>query len=102
MSRGGGGLRRRGAVCGRVAAGAARPAAATPNSPAARLERRAVREPILQREHDQTRSGTGCVPLEVNRLRVEQPRSRDDEQAAAHDARALLVPQRELARQLAP
>ena len=66
------------------------------------LERRPVGQPILQREHDEPQlRHRAALGLQVDRLGVEQRAAdRDDEQAAAAHVRALLVPQRQLTRQL--
>ena len=76
---------------------------ALPNSAGQRrLERRPVREPILQREHDEPQlRHRAALGLQVDRLGVQQRAAdRDHDQAAAPHVRALLVPQRQLARQL--
>ena len=67
-----------------------------------RLERRTVAEPVLQRQHDQPQLGhRAALGLQIDRLGVQQRApDRDDDQPAAPDLRALLVPQRELRRQL--
>ena len=66
------------------------------------LERRRVDEAVLHREHDEPQFGHWtALGLQVDGLRVQQcAADRDHEQRSAADARALLVPQRQLSRKL--
>src|SRR5204863_3899717 len=67
-----------------------------------RFEGGPVRQPVLEREHDQAQlRHRTAFGLKINWFRVQQctPR-RNYQQGPAPDVRALLIPQRQLAREL--